>query len=141
MKKLSILLTVVLTFGLFATSCNDDDNNGGSTIAPIVGKWNLTKIGTLVAGNEVLIDPPQNENGCSKDYLKFDLDDTVTAGDYDSTDTPCALTTTSGTYVKSGGTLTTVIDGTTRTEEILNLTATELKLKDETGAIAVFTRA
>lgn len=138
MKKLSLIL--LFTIGLLTTSCSNDDNNGGDTTIPLVGKWNVSKVGTIVAGQEILTDAPQNESGCNKDYIQFESDNTVTAGDYSSDVSPCALTTQSGTYSRTGNQLTTVIDGTNRTETILNLTASELKVKDETGAIVLFTR-
>lgn len=141
MKKLSVFVSAI-SIALFTISCdNDGDNNGGTTSAPLVGKWNVTKVGTTVAGQEVLIDPPQNESGCAKDYIEFNNNNTATAGDYDSSNNPCQLTTTSGTYSRTGNQLTTVIDATNRTEEILNLTETELKVRDETDAIVVFTKA
>lgn len=139
MKNRSIVFTLALGIGLFLSGCSSD-NNGGSTLAPLTGKWNFSKIGTTIAGQEVLTDPPQNESGCYKDYLEFHSDNTVTAGNYDSGSSPCALTTQSGTYVRTDNHITTVIDGTNVSEEILNLTLTELKVKDTSGAIAVFVR-
>ncbi|WP_298224028.1 lipocalin family protein [Flavobacterium sp.] len=143
MKTQKVILVLAISLGILSTSCNNDsdNNNNGNNTLPLEGKWNATKVGTIVAGQEILIDPPQNEDGCQKDYLEFYADNSVTAGDYDSSDSPCVLQTATGTYTKSGNTLTTVIDGTNRTETILNLTDTQLKLKDESGAIAVFTKA
>lgn len=138
MKKRSMLLVLVLSIGLFATSCSDD--NEGETLAPLAGKWNVTKVGTTVSGQEYLIDPPQNESGCDKDYLSLKLDNTVTEGDYDSTISACALATKAGIYSRSHNNLTTVINGVTTTKDIVNLTLTELKLKDANGAIIVYTR-
>ena len=45
MKTKCILLALALSIGLFVTSCSD--NNGGETLAPLVGKWNITKVGTI----------------------------------------------------------------------------------------------
>lgn len=138
MKKRSIILVLALSIGLFATSCSND--NGGETLAPLVGKWNITKVGTTVAGVENLIDPPQNQSGCSKDYLDLNLDNTVTEGDYSSTISPCALSTKAGIYSRSHNNLTTVVNGVTSTKDIVNLSLTELKLKDANGGIMVYTR-
>ena len=141
MKNRSILFAMVLSIGLFSTACDNDDDNEGETLAPLEGKWNLTKVGTVVAGNEVLTDAPQNESGCSKDYLELKIDNTATVGDYDSDTTPCALTTHSGIYSRSHNDLTTVIDGTTLVEDIQNLTLTQLKLRDQSsGVITVYER-
>lgn len=139
MKNRSILLALVLSIGLFATSCSNDDNEG-ETLAPLSGKWNITKVGTTVGGQEFLVDPPQNEDGCDKDYLDLNLDNTLTEGDYDSATTPCALETTPGIYSRSHNDLTTVIDGVTKVQDIVNLTLTELKLKDANGVIMVYTK-
>ena len=68
MKKRSILLVLALSIGLFATSCSNDDNDG-ETLAPLSGKWNITQVGTTVNGQEYLVDAPQNQSGCDKDYL------------------------------------------------------------------------
>ncbi|TDE44939.1 hypothetical protein E0I26_07315 [Flavobacterium rhamnosiphilum] len=138
MKKRSMLLALVLSIGLFATSCSDD--NEGETLAPLAGKWNITKVGSTVSGQEILIDPPQNESGCAKDYLELKLDNTATEGDYDSSVSACALETNAGIYSRSHNNLTTVIDGVTTTKDIVNLTLSELKVKDANGAIIVYTR-
>lgn len=138
MKNRSVLLALVLGIGLFVTSCSDD--NGGETLAPLSGKWNLSKVGTTVGGQETLVDAPQNEAGCNKDYLDLNTDNTLTEGDYDSTIDPCTLSTTSGIYSRSHNNLTTVVNGVTQVQDIENLTLTELKLKDANGAIELYTK-
>lgn len=139
MKNRSLLFAFALSFGLFATSCSDDDNEG-ETLAPLVGKWNITQVGTSIAGQEYLIDAPQNESGCDKDYLDLKIDNDVNQGDYDSTDSPCELITKTGTFSRSHNNLTTVIDGVSKTQDIVNLTLSELKLKDANGVIEVYER-
>ncbi len=136
MKNRSVLLALVLSIGLFATSCSDD--NEGETLAPLPAKWNLTQVGSVVGGNEVLVDAPQNETGCNKDYLDLNIDNTASKGDYDSTISPCALDVNTGIYSRSHNNLTTVIDGVTKVQDIVNLTLSELKLKDANGAIEVY---
>ncbi|RKS02145.1 MULTISPECIES: lipocalin family protein [unclassified Flavobacterium] len=138
MKNRSVLLALVLGIGLFVTSCSDD--NEGETLAPLSGKWNLSKVGTIIGGQETLVDAPQNEAGCNKDYLDLNADNTLTEGDYDSTIDPCTLSTTSGIYSRSHNNLTTVVNGVTQVQDIENLTLTELKLKDANGAIEVYTK-
>lgn len=139
MKIRSILLALTLSIGLFATSCSSNDENEGATIIPITGKWGVVKVGTNIGGVETLVDPPQNVTGCDHDYLSFKIDNTLVSGDYDSTLSPCSLTTVSGTYSRPDNKLTTVINGVTTTYDIVNLTLTELKLKNGT-AISVYTR-
>ena len=130
MKTKSLIFASILSIGLFATSCNSNDENEGDTIAPIEGKWGIVKVGTNVNGVETLSDPPQNASGCDHDYLNFKINNTLTSGDYDSTNSPCALTTVSGTYSRPDSKLTTVINGVTTTYDIVNLTLTDLKLKN-----------
>ncbi|MBN8566296.1 MAG: lipocalin family protein [Flavobacteriales bacterium] len=137
MKNRSLLFAFALTIGLFATSCSDDDNDG-ETLLPVIGKWNVSKVGTVIAGEEVLIDAPQNEAGCNKDYLDLKYDNDVNQGEYDSSDTPCALITKTGSYSRSHNNLTTTIDGVSKTQDIMNLTLSELKVKDALGFITVY---
>lgn len=138
MKTKSILFAIVLGVGIFVTSCSND--NGGETLAPLVGKWNITKVGTTVGGVETLVDAPQNESGCDHDYLNLKLDNTVIMGDYDSSVSACALTTDSGIYSRSHNNITIVINGVTTVQDIVNLSLSELKLKDASGLISVYIR-
>ena len=130
MKTRSIIFALLLSIGLFATSCNSNDENEGDTIAPIEGKWSIVKKGTNVNGVETLADPPQNVSGCDHDFINLKINNSMESGDYDSTISPCALTTISGTYSKADSKLTTVINGVTTTYDIVNLTLSELKLKN-----------
>lgn len=138
MKKKSILIALFLSLGIFATSCSNDDNEG-ETLAPLEGKWEIVQIGTTIDGKETLTDAP-NTSGCERDYLNLKIDNTAIVGDYDSTISACALTTHSGIYSRSHNNLTTVIDGVTVTQDIVNLTLKELKLKSSTGIISVYHR-
>ncbi|WP_244160838.1 lipocalin family protein [Flavobacterium defluvii] len=123
---------------MFATSCSNDDNEG-ETIIPLAGKYNLSQTGTIVNGQEVLVDAPQNQSGCSRDYLELKLSNAAVIGDYNGES--CALTQTEGTYVRSHNDLTITIGNTSSVSDIMNLTNKELKLKDKTtGVITVYTR-
>ncbi|TRX30622.1 hypothetical protein FNW52_19925 [Flavobacterium sp. ZT3R18] len=139
MKNRSIVFALALSIGLFVTSCRNDDNEG-ETLAPLIGKWNLSQVGTTINGQEQLMDAPQNQNGCDKDYINLKIDNTITEGDYDSTVSPCSLDIDAGIYSRSHNNLTTVIDGATKIQDIVNLTLKELKLKDSFGIITVYTR-
>ncbi|CAN1574517.1 Lipocalin-like domain containing protein [Flavobacteriaceae bacterium] len=139
MKTRSILFALALSIGLFATSCNSNDENEGDTLAPIAGKWSIVKVGTNVNGVETLSDPPQNVSGCDHDYMDLKINNTLISGDYDSSVSPCALTTITGTFAKGDSKLTTVINGVTTTYDIVNLTLTDLKLKNG-NAISVYIR-
>lgn len=140
MKNRIKLFALILSVGLFTVSCNNDDSNQGETLAPLVGKWNLSKVGTTTGGTETLIDAPQNQSGCSKDYIDLKTDNTVIEGDYDSTIDPCALFTDNGIYSRSHNNVTRVVNGITTVQDIVNLTFSELKLKDASGNIEVFVR-
>ena len=139
MKIKSILFALALSIGLFATSCNPSEANEGDTLAPIVGKWGIVKVGTHINGVETLADAPQNTTGCDHDFINLKVENTMTSGDYSSTVSPCALSTVSGTYSKADSKLTTVINGVTTTYDIVNLTINELKLR-QGNAIWVYIR-
>ncbi|WP_426483531.1 lipocalin family protein [Flavobacterium sp. 2] len=140
MKTRRILFGLLLCIGLSAVSCSSDDNEG-ETLIPLEGKWNLSKTGTSVGGTETLIDAPQNQSGCDRDYLQLKLDNTATIGDYDSTVSACALTTQTGIYSRSHNNLTiSITGGASTTQDIVNLTLSELKLRDASGKITVYTR-
>ncbi len=139
MKTRSLLLALILSIGLFTTSCSNDDNEG-ETLIPLEGKWDLSKTGTVINGTETLSDAPQNQSGCNSDYLELKLDNTVNVGDYSSAVSACALTVQSGIYSRSHNNLTTVINGVTKTQDIVNLTLKELKVRDAAGIITVYTR-
>lgn len=138
MKKQGIMLALLLGIGFFGVSCSDD--NEGETLAPLAGKWDISKVGTSVGGTETLIDAPQNEPGCERDFIELKLDNTVVEGDYDSSVTTCALTTDEGIYSRSHNNLTRVVDGTTTVQDIVNLTFSELKLRDAAGNVEVYIR-
>ncbi|WP_264565939.1 lipocalin family protein [Flavobacterium sp. N3904] len=130
MKSKSILFAFVLSIGLFAASCNSNDENEGDTLAPLEGKWSIVKVGTNTNGVETLVDPPQNTAGCDHDFIDLKINNSLVSGDYDSTVSPCALTTMSGTYSKGDSKVTIVLNGVTTTYDIVNLTLTDLKLKN-----------
>ena len=139
MKTRSIIFALALSIGLFATSCNSSDENEGDTIAPIEGKWSIVKVGTNVDGVETLMDPPQNVTGCNHDFIDLKINNTLISGDYDSTVSECQLTTVSGTYSKGDSKVTLVINGVSTTYDIVNLTLTELKLK-QGNTVSVYIR-
>jgi len=137
MKNKAILLGL-LSIGFFATSCSSEDNDG-ETIVPLQGKYNLRQTGSIVGGQEVLMDAAANQAGCPGDYLDLRLSNAAVYGDYNGTQ--CALTETTGTYVRSHNDLTLTINGVTTTSDIMNLTNKELKIKDKvSGVITVYSR-
>lgn len=141
MKKRSLMLVLIAFIGIFAISCDGDDNDG-ETLAPLKGKWKLSMVGTVVDGSEQLTVAPENENGCEKDYMDLRVSNVVVFGDYTTPilSSECELATTEGTYVRSHNNLTTTIGGTAKTQDIVNLSLNELKLRDSAGNITVYTR-
>lgn len=135
------MLVLIAFIGIFAISCNKDDNEG-ETLAPLQGKWKLSMVGSVVDGSEQLRDAPENESGCEKDYMDLRVSNAVVFGDYDKPvlSNECELTTTEGTYVRSHNNLTTTIGGTAKTQDIVNLSLNELKLRDSAGNITVYTK-
>jgi hypothetical protein len=139
MKTENTIVALALSIGLLTLSCSSTEN-AGNTIAPIIGKWDIVKVGTNINGAETLVDAPQNQSGCDHDFINLKIDNTLTSGDYSSTVSPCALSTISGTYSKSGSQLTIEINGSTTTYDIVNLTLSELKLKQTNGVVSVYIR-
>lgn len=136
MKNLSILFLSVLTLSLGACS-NDDNRNPVHTDGDIVGKWTYSKVGM---GN-TLIDYPDHEDGCNKDYVELTANGIFRDVDYDSFSTPCQVFTDEGTYLKDGNTLTVTYDGDDiDVVNILILSQTELKIQNSDGEVVVFTR-
>ncbi len=123
---------------ILVSSCSSDDN-GGETLAPLQGKWLLSQTGSVVNGEEQLIDAGANE-GCDRDYMDLRVSNAVIFGDISSVGGECSATTTEGTYVRSHNNLTTTVGGVSVTQDIVNLTLKELKLRNSVGVITVYKR-
>ena len=106
----------------------------------MTGKWDISKVGSTVGGTETLVDAPQNQSGCDKDFMDLKIDNSVIEGDYDSSISPCVGTTVQGIYSRSHNNLTRIVNGVTKTQDIVNLTLNELKLRNASGAIEVYVR-
>lgn len=141
MKKLSILFASVLTLGLAVTSCSSDDDNNGS----IEGKWAPVKMGSVVNGQEILVNIP-NEGKCDSDIIEFTSDAKFTDITYEFNNNKCESSTDKGTWSLKDKTLTTIYDGDTESNafEVLELTKSTLKLKyvekiDDTNSMITIT--
>ncbi len=139
--KLKFMILPALLMVLGTTSCNDDDEEQFQLpAATLTGKWNYSKVGQVVAGVEVFQDY-ENEAGCNRDYIELGNNNTYVEVDYDSTDEPCQAITTTGTFAVTGNTVVVDAGDDSFTGTILNLSYTELKVKDnESGTIVVFVR-
>jgi hypothetical protein len=142
MKTQSVLFISALTLiGITTTSCNKDDDKYELPAATLTGKWFYSKVVGAVGGVEFLDNYDGNEDGCSKDYVEFGSNGTFADVDYDSTDSPCEVFADAGTYAVAGNTIIVDFGDQATTATILNLSYTELKVKDsDSGEIAVFTR-
>ena len=123
MKKTILLFVSVLTLGLVSTSCSSDDDAEG---ASIVGKWEVSKEGTLVGTVE---DLEVYEHACTtKDNIEFKANGTVVSSFYYGID--CISESDSGTYTKSGNTVTFTDEDGSYPFIIKELSATTLKFYD-----------
>ncbi|WDF60349.1 lipocalin family protein [Flavobacterium sp. KACC 22758] len=125
MKKLSILFVSVLTLGLAVTSCSSDDDKEGT----LEGKWELTEVGAVLAGQEIL--QPATNEGCANDVVEFKADGNFVDSYSEFTDDKCKAYTQEGKWVKDGSSLSKTY-GTNNTEkyEVAELTGNKLKLKE-----------
>jgi hypothetical protein len=136
MKKIILLLFVSLSI----IGCSKKDVSEEIPAPSIEGKWQFTKEGGIVSGQEVLTDY-QHSAGCTKDYTEI-LAGGVLKDHYFSSS--CAESVDTGNWVKNNTTLTLTYPGESPTNaEILELTATTLKVKIVTSGttyISVLTR-
>lgn len=126
MKKLSILFLSVLTFGLSVTSCSSDDDNSGS----IEGKWTPVKIGSVLNGQEILVNIP-NDGKCDRNITEFTSDGKFNDIEYEFYNDKCNASTDKGTWSLKDNILTTIYDGDTEVNkvQVLELTKSTLKVK------------
>jgi len=135
MKKITLLLIALSIFG-----CSKKDVSEEIPAPTIEGKWQFTKEGGIVSGQEVLTDY-QHSAGCTKDFTEI-LTGGVLKDHYFNSS--CTESVDTGTWVKNNTTLTLNYPGESPTNaEILELTATTLKVKIVTSGtiyISVLTR-
>lgn len=122
MKK-QITLAFALIAGVFAVSCNEDDDPKFENIDRMAGEWQLTKIGTL-NGSAINY---TNVGSCAPS-LSF-ADSSFVQVDATLVDEACQTTTFSGLYGIEDGNLVLFYDDMTEaTADILTLTDKELEL-------------
>jgi hypothetical protein len=126
MKKLIILFVFAVVAGLNFTSCSSDDDNTSST--SIEGKWNFSKFSTTVNGvTSPEMDYEGNETGCPKDFIEIKTGGVFVDGDYSGSS--CTLDSFTGTWAKSGNTLTITAESETFTVELISVTSSSMKIK------------
>ncbi|KQO34697.1 hypothetical protein ASF10_03015 [Flavobacterium sp. Leaf82] len=141
MKKLSILFLSVLALGLASVSCSSDDDNSGS----IEGKWTPVKMGSVVNGQEVLVNIP-NDGKCDNNTIEYISGGKFTDIEYEFENNKCTPLTDKGTWTLKDNILSTIYDGETEvnTVEVLELTKSTLKVKytekiDNTNSLIMIT--
>jgi len=126
MKKLIVLIVFALVSGMNFTSCSSDDDSTPS--ASIVGKWNYSKMSTIVNGvPSPEIDWEGNEPGCPKDYVEFKTGGVLNEGDYLGSN--CELNTFVGTWSQNGNNITITEGPISLSAEIISVTSSSLKFK------------
>lgn len=126
MKKITILFLSVLTLGLSVSSCSSDDDNDGGT-SSVEGKWELSQVGYVVSGKEMLEDA---ENGaCSNDIYEFTNDGKFKYTEYYSNEGKCEPDTYNGTWTKNGNTLKIKFTGEDEESYETEISGNKAKLK------------
>ncbi len=118
MKKI-ILLAVALVSLATITSCSKDDDS-----ASLQGKWQLSKVGTLVNGQEVLEDFVPDNDGCQQDYTQITATNTIYY-DFEYIGSGCVEFISEPVPYTRDGNILTFADGTA---EIKSLTGSTLKI-------------
>ncbi|WP_333601372.1 lipocalin family protein [Flavobacterium sp.] len=130
--KTKLIFAVLFSAFLF-NSCSNSSSSDDSP--SIIGTWKYSREGSVVNGEEVLTPYTGNQDGCDKDKSEFKADGTIIDTYYTST---CDAVGHSGTYTKSGSTITTTFSDGSFTFTILKLTSTVLKVKNSDGDILEF---
>lgn len=129
MKKVMMLASAAMMV-LSLNSCSGDDNGGGISDAKLVGKWEHNTEKITAAGQVLQPEQPysENEDGCSKDYIEFSENGTITFGDYWSSG--CDLDTDTASWVREGKEVTVSGgDAETQTFTVSKLSATKMTVK------------
>ncbi len=147
-KTIYLFLAVVLTTSM-SISCNSDDNGqGGNNSSLIVGKWEITKTGVLIEGEEVLEDY-EHQEGCNRDFTEFTNNGKMLDYTYYNYGSGCEEDIYESVYSVSANSLNITTEGETFIAVIQTLNSNTLKVRgqyesDEHGlpviTIAVFKR-
>ena len=141
MKKFKQLALLFLAVSVTLVSCNKDDDEA----AALEGKWEYSKEGSIINGQELLIDY-QHTSGCNKDYSEIIAGGILKDVYYESNGAGgCDEFIDTLNWSRNGNTITVSDSGFSTTGEIVELTNTTLKTKytdpdDGSIFITVFTR-
>lgn len=120
MKKLILLFITSVTL-LSITSCSNDDDNSSASIE---GKWEFSKFGYSLGGQEFLFDY-EHSLGCTKDYVII-TSNTTTNHSFFNNGTSCEEEIDNVTYTRNGNVLTS---SNGEDVEIISISNTTLKFK------------
>lgn len=134
MKNFKKLVLLFLVASTTLVSCNkDDDSSSGS----IEGSWEFSKVGTIIAGEEFLVDYDHTP-GCNKDYTEIIAGGTLKDHYFEDNGSGCEEGIDNGTWSRSGNNITVNFNGDVSIAEILELSSSTLKLKatdSDTGEV------
>lgn len=125
MKKLKQLVLLFLVASVTLVSCNKDDDGDSASIE---GSWEFSKVGTILSGQEFLVDY-DHTTGCNKDYTEIIAGGTLKDHYFEDFGSGCEEDIDNGSWSRSGNTITVNFSGDVTTAEILELSNTTLKLK------------
>ena len=134
MKKLVILFLSVLTSGFMLTSCSDDDSDSNS----IEGKWEFYQEGISLGGVEQL-ELYEHTLGCEKDFVELFSGGNYQDVFYFNDGEGCVEDISTGTWSRSGNSLTISSGGETNTATIVTLNNTTLKVSitEDLGGVPI----
>ena len=119
MKKIKLLAVAFVSF-VAVTSCSKDT----AAAASLEGKWEPSKEGTVINGQEVLTDHAHT-TGCTKDYSMITTNSII---DHSFSGSNCAESTYISSYTKNGNMITASSGGFSAIFEIKTLDSTTLKI-------------
>ena len=119
-KKALVLPFMAIALG----ACSSDDDGG--TSASLEGKWEFSKDGVVLNGQEVFMDY-EHTPGCLKDFTVFHANNQIKDYYYQYED--CEEVIDTGVWARSGDALTLTYPDDTVNATITELNATTLKLR------------
>jgi len=128
MKRFKKVVVLFLAVSVSLVSCEGDD----ASTAALEGKWQFSKEGTIVAGQEVLEDYMHTE-GCTKDFLEFKSGGIFIDHYFEMPEAMCTEYLDTGTWTRNGNQLTISGEEGSQIVTIVELTNTTFKIKVDDG--------
>jgi hypothetical protein len=127
MKRLKELVVLFLVISTFLVSC---DKNDEPAQAAIEGKWQFSKEGEIINGQEIL-ETYFHTAGCTKDFIEFKSGSVFIDTYFEKPVNDCIEYSETGSWTRIGNQLTIFTDDFSQVVTILELTNTTLKIKVE----------